>query len=82
MRRNTLCALVNVLLIGVALGQQPILEVDTRGPDGIAVQLQPQVAGGRDDEINNLKAAVSQLQDRLNQLAPAPTEGGARPSGR
>ena len=75
MRRNTLCALVCLLFIEAALGQQPKPQADSQGPDGIVIQLQPQVAGGRDDEINNLKAAVSQLQDRLNQLAPAPTEG-------
>src|SRR6516164_6457075 len=72
MRRAFLCALVSALAAPVAHGQQPVGTNGSRPSSGPAVQVQPWEPVAPDQEIQALKAAMLQMQERLNQLAPPP----------
>lgn len=65
MRQPLLSALVCALAAGAAVGQAPV-----PGPSPAPV---PALAGQADD-LNEIRAAIARLQERLDRIAPAPPE--------
>ncbi len=77
MSRVLLCALVSLLIAQAGFSQQPIYGDDPHALNQQALQAPPQAPSMR-GEIQSLKAAVLQLQGRIDQLEPA---SGSKPGG-
>src|ERR1700687_2857262 len=74
MCRGFVCTLLSLLLTGVGVCKQPAPEQGLGSSSQGTPQVQTPATDPRAGELDELKATVHQLQDRLNQLAPESSE--------
>lgn len=72
MRRFVVCALAVLIAPAAGLGQEAVREDTGRATLGSPLRVQPTPAADRDLEIDQLKAALQTLQNRVDQFAPNP----------
>src|SRR5262249_18152805 len=74
MRQVLLCALVSALATPAGFGQQPQGASAAPPGSGAPVAILSVAPATPADDIKELKAAIKQLQERLNRLAPADSQ--------
>jgi phosphate-selective porin OprO/OprP len=74
MRQILLCALVSALAASFGFGQQPQGAAAPPTGSGARVAIVGVAPATPADDITELKAAITQLQERLNRLAPADSQ--------
>jgi phosphate-selective porin OprO/OprP len=70
MQRGTLGAVVSLLLTGFALGQEAAPNTSSPFSLRTTPPLQPAASTSTEDEITELRRAISQLEQRLNRISP------------